>query len=324
MAERTVAVVGAGSIGVAFCVLFARAGFRVRLWDAYPEALPRAEKDIVDRLERLRRHGLLEEPVSVVTERVSSHRVLLGALRGAQLVQECAPETLAIKEELFDEIGALSEPGAVLASSSSAIPASRFAESNPFRERILIAHPGNPPYLIPVIEVVPSEFTAEETVAEATRIYREAGLRPVLVEKEVEGFVFNRLQGALLREAYCLLRDGVATVEGIDEVVRNGLGRRWSFMGPFETVDLNTRGGILSHAEKMGPAYARMGAERGQHDVWACDLVAQADAQRRECLPLSKWSERVQWRDEQLMRLSKLFDLPHESARTPTVEENAS
>ncbi|MEL7046173.1 MAG: 3-hydroxyacyl-CoA dehydrogenase family protein, partial [Pseudomonadota bacterium] len=120
--------------------------------------------------------------------------------------------------------------------------------------------------------------------------------------QEIEGFVFNRLQGALLREAYCLVRDGIASVDDIDRLVRKGLGLRWSVIGPFETVDLNTRGGIASHAEKLGPAYARMGAERGQHDPWTDELVADVVAQRRELLPLEQWAERVAWRDEAIMR----------------------
>jgi 3-hydroxyacyl-CoA dehydrogenase len=125
------------------------------------------------------------------------------------------------------------------------------------------------------------------------------------VRREVEGFIFHRLQGAVLREAYCLVRDGVASVDDIDTVMRDGLGRRWSFIGPFETVDLNTRGGISSHALKMGPAYERMGAERGQHDPWLPPLVEEVAAQRRELLPLDQWESRVRWRDRMLMKLAK-------------------
>jgi 3-hydroxyacyl-CoA dehydrogenase len=110
-----------------------------------------------------------------------------------------------------------------------------------------------------------------------------------------------------LREAYCLVRDGVASVDEIDEVVRSGLGRRWSFIGPFETADLNTRGGIESHAQKMGPSYARMGEIRGQDDPWTEDLVAQVTAERRALLPLEDWDARVRWRDAQLMKLKALF-----------------
>src|SRR5699024_3584449 len=104
--------------------------------------------------------------------------------------------------------------------------------------------------------------------------------------------------------AYALVWDGVATVEDIDTVMRDGLGLRWSFMGPFETVDLNTRGGISSHAETMGPAYERMGAERGQHDPWTRDLVAEVERQRRALVPLDQWKDRVAWRDRQLQLLA--------------------
>lgn len=305
--NRTVGIAGTGSIGVAFAVLFATAGFRVRMWDAIPGAFDRAQADLADRLQLLDRHGLLREPVGAVSDRVTYHGILLDCLEGAELVQECVPERLDIKREVFQQLGAYSEPGAVLASSSSAIVSSEFATSTPARDRVLIAHPGNPPYLIPVIELVPSSFTSQETVERARGVYRDAGMTPVVVNTEIEGFIFNRLQGALLREAYCLVRDGVASVDDIDEVVRSGLGRRWAFIGPFETVDLNTRGGIESHAEKMGAAYHRMGALRGQDDPWTPELVAEVTRQRRAILPLEDWEERVRWRDEQLMAFRRLF-----------------
>ncbi|MGY6499238.1 MAG: 3-hydroxyacyl-CoA dehydrogenase [Microcella sp.] len=305
---RTVCVVGAGSIGVAFAVLFARAGFQVRIWDAVPEALPRALEELDSRLALLAERGMLVEPPAEILDRVSAHDILFDAVRGAELVQECAPEQLAIKKELFRLIGSFSEPHAVLASSSSAIVSSEFATATAARDRVLIAHPGNPPYLIPVIELVPSAYTSEETVSTALEIFRAAGSRPIVVRREIEGFVFNRLQGAVLREAYCLVRDGVATVEEIDEVMRSGLGRRWAFMGPFETVDLNTRGGIDSHAEKMGPAYQRMGATRGQDDPWTPELVADVVKQRRDLLPMDQWEARVRWRDERLIQVARALD----------------
>jgi 3-hydroxyacyl-CoA dehydrogenase len=213
------------------------------------------------------------------------------------------PESAELKRRLFAQFDAAAPTDAVLASSSSALPASRFAAELPGRARCLIAHPGNPPYLLRIVELVPAPFTAPQTVDRAEALYRAAGLVPVRVAREAEGFVFNRLQGALLREAYCLVRDGVATVADIDTVMTEGLGPRWSIVGPFETVDLNTRGGIASHAQKMGPAYERMGAERGQHDPRTPELVACVAAERRAALPLEQWDERVGWRDRMLMAL---------------------
>lgn len=293
----TVAVLGAGSIGVSFAILFACNGFDVTVYDPVPEALPRARADL---LERLTQVGALD-----AESRVRFTTDVTAALAEAEFVQECAPERLDLKQDLIRRAASLTSADVPLVSSSSAIVASQLARDldDDAAQRVLVGHPGNPPYLIPVIEVVPSPLTSEVMVKRAVELYRCAGLRPVLVRREVEGFVFNRLQGALLREAYCLVRDGVASVDDIDEVVRSGLGLRWSVIGPFETVDLNTRGGIESHAAKMGPAYERMGAERGQHDPWTPELVAAVTAQRRALLDLEDWDERVRWRDRQLLRV---------------------
>jgi 3-hydroxyacyl-CoA dehydrogenase len=301
----TATIVGAGSIGVAFAVVFARSGWTVRVQD--PDATRRsaAPAELAACLADLQAFGLLQEPVSMAAARVEVVADLADALQGADLVQECAPERVEIKQALFAQFEALAPAHALLASSSSALPASAYAEGLATRARCLVAHPGNPPYLIPVIELVPAPFTDDATVERAAALYRAAGLKPVHVNREVEGFIFNRLQGAVLREAYCLVRDGVASVDDIDTVMRDGLGLRWNFIGPFETVDLNTRGGIASHAQKMGPAYERMGAQRGQHDPWTDDLVARVAAQRRGELPLDQWAERVRWRDRMLMRLRR-------------------
>jgi L-gulonate 3-dehydrogenase len=304
-ATRRAGIVGAGSIGIAFAVVFARAGWQVRLFDPAAERRELAPVEIMQRLTELTRFGLLDEATHDVAARVGIVATLEAAATDADLVQECAPEREEIKRELFIELDRAAPPHAILASASSFLAASRFVdETLPGRGRCLVAHPGNPPYLIPVVEIVPAPFT-DATVTRAIDLFTEAGLKPVRVAREVEGFIFNRLQGALLREAYCLVRDGVASVDDVDTVVREGLGLRWSVIGPFETVDLNTRGGIASHAQKMGPSYARMGAERGQNDPWTPELVAGVEAARRSALPLEQWEERVAWRDLALMRLTR-------------------
>ncbi len=298
-----VAVIGGGSIGVAFAIVFARAGRPVRLHE--PEAARRAAIPglLRARLDDLHAHDLLDEAPDVVSGRVTVVGDMAAAVRDAVYVQECAPEDLALKRRLFAELDRLTPPHAVLASASSAIVASAFAADLPGRGRILVAHPGNPPFLIRVVEIVPAPFTDPDCAARAAELLKSVGMEPVLVRQEIEGFVFNRLQGALLREAFCLVRDGIVSVDEVDCIVRDGLSLRWSIIGPFETADLNTQGGIESHAKKMGPAYERMGAERGQHDPWTPDLVAKVTAARRKLLPLERWAERVGWRDRKLMSL---------------------
>jgi 3-hydroxyacyl-CoA dehydrogenase len=300
--QAPVAVVGAGSIGAGFALLYALAGLTVRVYDQFPEALPRLRDAVSVALAGLRESGLSTATDAAVLDRITGTDSLAAALEGVQWVQECAPEQEALKRELFADMDRLAPPDAILASSSSAMPVSRFAAELPGAARCLVAHPGNPPYLLRVIELVPAEFTAAAVLERAADFSQRVGLKPVRVGREIEGFIFNRLQGAMLREAYCLVRDGIASVEDIDTLVRDGLGLRWSVIGPFETVDLNTRGGIAAHAERLGPAYARMGAERGQNDPWTPDLVAEVEAQRRARLPLAQWQERVAWRDGEIMR----------------------
>ena len=304
-----IGIIGAGSIGVAFAIVFARAGHQVRLWDAFPDAFPRARQELAARLE------MLALPTATA-DRILFTDDLSVAVKGVGLIQECAPERLDLKQDLLVRLARLAPEDALWASSSSALLPSAIAAvaADSVAARVLVAHPGNPPYLIPVIELVAGKRTDPVSVDRAAEIYAGAGLRPIRVRREVDGFVFNRLQGAVLREAYCLVRDGVATVDDIDEVMRSGLGRRWSILGPFETVDLNTRGGIASHAQKMGPAYAAMGAERGQHDPWTEDLVAEVTRQRRATLPEEQWADRVRWRDEQLARLTRIWDEDKEIA----------
>ncbi len=297
------AIIGGGTIGRSFAILFASAGHDVALYD--PDATQRERAPILVQgtLEDLDSNGLIGEPKERIMARIRIAECIASAAQSADFIQECAPEREEIKRNIFAELNSCAPSYAILASASSAMPASRFASGLGASPRCLIAHPANPPFLLRIIEQVPAPFTSEETVQRARAFFETVGLAPILVRSEIEGFVFNRLQGAVLREAYCLVRDGVASAEDIDRVMRGALGLRWSVLGPFETVDLNTVGGIEEHARRMGPAYARMGAERGQDDPWTSELVSKIAAERRALLPLDRWEERVAWRDCQLMRL---------------------
>jgi 3-hydroxyacyl-CoA dehydrogenase len=180
------------------------------------------------------------------------------------------------------------------------IPCSQFAADLPGRARCLVVHPGNPPYLLPVVELVPASFS-ESTVVDSTRdLLTDMGMTPIVLAKEVEGFVFNRLQGAVLREAYTLVQAGVVTPQDIDLVVSHGLGRRWSVLGPFSTADLNTRGGLERHAQVMGPAYARMATEPAP---WTTELVSGVADAIHTTLSPDHWADNVNRRDHALMVL---------------------
>lgn len=304
--SKRVAIVGAGSIGAGWAIVFARAGFSVTLNDVDETQLRKADAIIAERLAELGAYSLLPDTPAAVAGRIRYEADLAQAVAEADLVVEAAPEVLGLKRALFEKLAATAQGDAILVSSSSAITISAIAERLAERHRCLVAHPGNPPYLLPVVELVPASFTAPQTVEAARTMFSEAGMSVVTLGREVEGFVFNRLQGAVLREAYCLVRDGVVSVDDLDKVMRDGLGMRYAFIGPFETSDLNVRGGIAAHASRMGKAYERMGAERGQRDPWTPELVADVDGQRRAKLPLDNWEARVAWRDRRLMALNRL------------------
>lgn len=302
ISQRT-AIIGAGGIGRAFAIVFAGAGYEVRLCEADASVRKRALGHIAQSIVDLGKFDLCAADADEILSRISVSGDLGETVKDTVHVQECVPEDLKLKQKIFRELDSLAPTSAVLASSSSAIPASQFATDLDTAQRCLVAHPGNPPSVIRVVEVVPASFTGADVVERACETLRSVGLVPVALKKEVTGFVFNRLQGAVLREAYCLVRDGVAGVEDIDTIVRDGLGLRWAVIGPFETADLNRHGGIQAHAKIMGAAYEAMGAERGQHDPWTPDLVAKVDAERRDRLPLDQWEDRVRWRDREIMKL---------------------
>jgi L-gulonate 3-dehydrogenase len=301
MTEK-IAVIGAGLIGRAWSMVFARAKRDVALYDVDATALPAALATIKINLADLAANGLIDDADAVVG-RIALVDNLDEALRGATYVQENGPEDLAIKRALFRELDAKAAPDAVLASSSSALRASLFTEDLPGRARCLVAHPVNPPYLVPLVELSPAPWTARETV-ERTRVLMEAvGQVPVELKKEISGFLLNRLQGALLGEAFRLVEQGFCSMADIDKTVKDGLGLRWSFMGPFETIDLNAPAGIADYIERYGAAYHEMAQSAGAPEKWSAALTARIEEERRQTLPADKLGERASWRDRRLMAL---------------------
>ncbi len=298
-----VAVIGAGLIGRAWSIVFARAGFEVALWDPAAAAVPEAQAFIAARLPELAEAGLLADPPAAVLARLHPAATLAEAVADAEHVQENGPERVPEKQALFAELDRAAPPGAVLASSTSGIPASAFTESLSGRARCLVAHPVNPPYLVPLVELCPAPWTDPDAIARTRALMERAGQVPVTVKREVAGFALNRLQGALLAEAFRLLAADVISPEDLDATVKHGLGLRWSFMGPLETIDLNAPGGLADYCARYGALYAQMQREMTPMD-WDAALVARLHAARRASLPEGEVPARHAWRDRRLMALA--------------------
>jgi len=303
MSEPTkVAVIGAGLIGRSWAIVFARAGHAVALYDADAAAL-RASLDALDAaLDDLKAAGLLDQDPRAVRELIQPAGTLAESLRRAIHVQENIAENLAIKKALFTEIDRLAAPETILASSTSTIPASQWSEGLAGRARCLVAHPVNPPHLVPLVELSPAPWTAPDTLGRAKALYEAVGQVPIVVRDEIQGFILNRLQGALLAEAFRLYADGYASTEDIDKTVRDGLGLRWSFMGPFETIDLNAPGGLVDYCARYGALYEQM-ARTQLPRRWDAELIARIERERRQRLPVSEIAARSAWRDRRLMQL---------------------
>ncbi|MBS7778221.1 3-hydroxyacyl-CoA dehydrogenase [Acidovorax sp. CCYZU-2555] len=313
-AGRPVAIVGAGLVGAGWAVVYARAGLNVKMFDANAEITRNAMPLIADQLAGLQRHGLLDEAPAAVLARIAPVATLAEALDGVAYVQESVLERVDVKRQLMLDIDALAAPDLVVGSSTSGIPGSAFALGLAISPRVLIAHPVNPPYLVPVVELVASPETSTATVAFADALMQAVGQSVVHVRKEVEGFVLNRLQAVLLREAWALVQEGVATCEDVDKTVRDGLGWRWSFMGPFETIDLNAPGGVADYAQRLGALYQRIADARSHPEPWDAALISEVESQRREQLAHTDLAARRAWRDERLMEFAAARQRPAPAA----------
>src|SRR5687768_857507 len=297
-----IAVVGAGLVGRAWAIVFARAGFDVAVYDESAATLASVASAITSSLEELTEYKLLNEPVTTVLARIRVETSLGSALEGSGYVQESILENVEAKRKVHASIAAIAAPGTIQASSTSGIPASQWSEALANRANCLVAHPINPPHVVPLVEVCGAPWTSPAVVERVVALQKAAGQSPVILRKEVNGFVVNRLQGALLSEAFRLHADGVASAEDIDKTIRDGLGLRWSFMGPFETIDLNAPGGIADYCARFGPLYYKL-AKEATPQVWDEGLVKRIEAERRKVLGASELKARSAWRDRRLMGL---------------------
>jgi len=297
-----VGVVGGGLVGSGWAIVFARAGIPVRFFDVSEEIRRSAPERIRRSLSDMQEFGLVDD-VDAIAGRIDFVDNLADAVATADYVQESVFERVEVKQAVCREIGAAIGDDAVVGSSSSGIPASAFTEHVPRRSRFLVTHPVNPPHLVPLVELVPAPWTDPEIIPWLREGMEHLGQMPIVVNREVEGFVLNRLQGALLNEAWALFDEGLASAADIDRTVAHGLGLRWSFMGPFETVDLNAPGGIDDYAQRLGPLYHSIAQERREPKPWSSALIARVAAERRTVLPQLDLGARSTWRDRRLMAL---------------------
>ncbi|MDQ0176468.1 3-hydroxyacyl-CoA dehydrogenase family protein [Bacillus chungangensis] len=235
---KNITVIGSGVMGSGIAQSFAMGGYAVVVNDIAEKNLVKAKQLILDNLSLLAAEGVLSEKKKQdAAENLIYKRELAEAVRDADVIIEVIPEVIELKWDLYQKLNALIGPETIIASNTSTFPISTLAEKAKFPERMIITHFFNPGHLVPLVEIVKHQRTRKDVVDTTMNLIRSIGKTPVLLKKEISGFIANRLQTALMREAFYLLEEGVASAEDIDAAVTAGPGFRWAFTGPIEIAD---------------------------------------------------------------------------------------
>ena len=307
-----VACVGGGTIGFSWAVLFAQHGLQVNIYDISDDALDWTMREIRSAYATLVEAGLMtEEGAAAAQNRIATTTDLAAALKDVDFVQESGPERYRIKREIYRELDRLSPAEVVLASSTSAMLMTEIQKATTHPERCVVAHPYNPPHIMPSVEIVPGEMTSAETVALARDFMARMDRVPVVARKECRGHIVNHMQASIYREALWLVGNGVATVEEIDLAFRTGPGLRLALMGPFAVGMLTSPGGLqdtmvdrkLDHSlEDDIPSRVEREAPPRTPELareWAKICVAQMEAE----LAGTNMEQIKKWRDTKLLQI---------------------
>ncbi|MBD0691511.1 3-hydroxyacyl-CoA dehydrogenase NAD-binding domain-containing protein [Streptomyces sp. CBMA123] len=298
-------VVGAGLIGTSWTALFLAGGLEVTVCDPRPDLDAYLDTELAACEPALRRLGF---DTAHLTARLRLEPDLARAVAQADVVQENGPERLPLKQELWQRIEQYAPADTLLATSTSGISATAIAEALRSPERLVVGHPFNPPHLIPLVEIVPGALTSAETVEKARQFYASLGKRPQVLRKEVPGFVANRLQSALFREAVHLVATGVVTEQELDSIVTSSIGLRWAVDGPFRSFHLGGgQGGLPDFLAHLGPqmeaAWPTLGTPSFDEPTLAL-LITQA----KEFLAEGSVTELAAERDRRQIALMRALD----------------
>ena len=302
---KNIGVIGGGLIGASWAAIFSKSGFNVFVYDPFPDVFDTYKLRVTSFLEELKS---IDETINVEESlnRIRENVTIEDLCSNVEYIQESAPEILSVKQELFAKLDNLAPEEVVIGSSSSAMPISSITQNLKGQHRCIITHPANPPHLIPCVEICPGENTSKKTIEKTKEIFTASGASIVNVKKEIDGFILNRLQGALLNEAMRLYSDGYASSDEIDATIRDGLGLRWAFMGPFETIDLNAPGGIKDYISRYGPIFVEMAKNQTKIPDWSEEAGEKLELERRKILGHDELEGRAKKRNQLLKSLRKV------------------
>ena len=305
-----VGVIGSGLIGRSWAMLFAAAGYRVVMYDIEKSQLDLAMTVIQEQLIDLEKQGLLRGKAAASEQfnLIQTTADMAAAVENAFYIQECVPENEDLKRKVFLKLSELcSDESTILASSCSCILPSKIFRDVPRVSQCIISHPCNPPYFCPLTEIIPHPETNPVVTTKTRALMEEIGQTPVTVNKEIDGFCSNRMQYAIINEAWRLVSDGIMSVEDVDKIFTDGLGMRYAFIGPFQTIHLNADG-TENYMQKYAESIRRVSSTFGEiptYDGEALKKINEALSKSVAATP-AELNEQRQWRDKRLIALSKL------------------
>ena len=302
---NNIGICGAGLIGASWAIGFANAGFNCLVYDSNEDSIRNFEKTSDQLLLDLE---ILDPKINVkkIKSNITLNCTINEICKDVILIQESIIEDLDTKQKIFKELDQLSSKNTILASSSSYLLISKISELVEHKHRCINAHPALPPHVVPFVEVVGSDYTSYEIVQEAIKLYKKANYAAILVNKETEGFVLNRLQGALLNEAVRLHEGGYASMEDIDIALKHALGIRWAFMGPFEIMDLNAPEGIKDSFSRYKSGIQNLAREQNSVPEYSEEYLYKLEDEQRKRLSYSERSNRIEKRNKMIALIRKL------------------
>ncbi|CAI9717461.1 lambdalambda-crystallin-like [Octopus vulgaris] len=305
--EEKVAIIGSGFIGCSWAMLFAASGYKVSMFDVNPDQVANALENILSQLKNLEKLGLLRGTLSVEEQyqRISKTVTLESCVTGAVYVQESVPENLELKKEVLKSIDLYLSNEALLASSASCIVPSKISEELKHRNQMFVAHPVNPPFFAPAVELVPAPWTDSKIMNKAEKIMNEIGQVPIQLKKECDGFLINRIQYAILQASWQIIKEDIVSVEGLDKVMSEGLGFRYAFIGPLETAYLNANG-MLDYAERYADTINRVQKTFSPPEKFEGPILERLQRELSAKVPMSDLDKRRKWRDSHMAGLAKL------------------
>lgn len=303
-------MVGSGLIGRSWAMVFLSGEYKVKIYDNKPGQASGAITEIRKQLEELQQSKMLRGNLSAAeqTSLLSSHDDLQQALQDAFFVQECVFEDLEAKQTVFQEVESLVKESVILSSSTSCLMPSNVFSRVQNRTRCIISHPVNPPYYVRLVELVPHPETLPAVMDVAFSLMTDVGQAPVRLRKEIDGFALNRVQYAIIAESWRLVQDGVISVKDIDLVMSEGLGMRYAFIGPIETMHLNAPEGMEDYLQRYSEGIKRVLKSFGPVPEFSGDAAARITEEICELIPADQehLTARRERRDQLLMGLAKL------------------